>query len=168
MSLADLERSLLSRLEASGMLARLQSSARQAALKELDDLSSSSSSLASKTKTSTRQKTPPPPNPPAETVVALELVREFLDFHGFQKARSLLEAEADLPPCRGRRGGASFFGRRALASLVGVEREEEEEEREGDGDGLHPPPLLYSVMAQAAAASAAAVASKKTRSEEER
>ena len=163
MSLADLERSLLSRLEASGELSRLRSSARDAALKELDGLSSSSSS-ASKTKTSRGAK-PPLPTPPAETVVALELVREFLDFHGFLKARSLLEAEADLPPCRGRRGGASFFGRRALASLVGVERGEEEEgEREGEEHGLRPPPLLYSVMAQAAAAAA----SRKTRSEEER
>lgn len=165
MSLADLERSLLSRLEASGELSRLRSSAREAALKELDGLSSSSSS-ASRTKTSRTTKPPPPPAPPAETVVALELVREFLDFHGFRKARSLLEAEADLPPCRGSRGGASFFGRRALASLVGVDEREEEGDREGDEHGLRQPPLLYSVMAQAAAA--AATASRKPHSEEER
>ena len=159
MSLADLERSLLSRLEASGELSKIRSSTREAALRELDGLSSS---LASR---STRPAKPPPPRPtpPAETVVALELVREFLDYHGFRKARSLLEAEADLPPCRGRRGGGSFFGRRALASLVGVE----EEERGEDKDESHPPPLLYSVMAKAAAAAAGA-SSKRTRSGEER
>ena len=172
MSLADLERSLLSRLEASGELSRIRASAREAALKELDCLSSSSSSASknARTKTTSRNnsKPPPLPTPPAETVVALELVREFLDFHGFQRARSLLEAEADLPPCRGRaRGGggasSSFFGRRALASLVGVERDGEEEEE--DEQGLPQPPLLYSVMAQAAAASAA---SKKRQTEEKR
>ena len=180
MSLADLERSLLARLEASGELSKLRASAREAALRELDDLSSSSSpsASASKSKTAAKQK----PRPPAETVVALELVGEFLDFHGFGRAKSLLEAEANLPPSSsasssfGRRrgggggggGGASFFGRRALASLVGVQ-EGGGEDYDGDGrDELRPPPLLYSVMAAAAAASNAAAASRKKVSEEAR
>ena len=146
MSLADLERSLLARLDRSGDLSKLRAGAREAALRELNGLASSSSSL-----TKPKAKTPPP-TPPAETVVALELVREFLDFHGFSKARSLLEAEADLPPCRGSRRG-SFFGRRALASLVGVDEEEAEEAENRDELLRPPPPLLYSVMAKAAATS---------------
>lgn len=144
MSLADLERSLLARLDRSGDLSKLRAGAREAALRELNGLASSSSKM---TETKTL-----PPTPPAETVVALELVREFLDFHGFSQARSLLEAEADLPPCRGSRRG-SFFGRRALASLVGVDNEEEGEEENRDELLRLPPPLLYSVMEKADAAS---------------
>lgn len=167
MSLADLERSLLERLEASGELSKLRASAREAALRELNGLSSppSASKVASKQKGAPPRR---PPAPPAETVIALELIREFLGFHGFMKAKSLLEAEASLPPSYfGRRGGggASFFGRQALASLVGVP--EEGGERGDDVVELCPPPLLYSVMA-AAAAAAASPAPKKQISEEHR
>jgi len=159
MSLADLERSLLSRLEKAGVLCELRARAREAALGELDlggtrargDSSPPSASTPSKQKK--RRPSPPPPSPPAETVVALELIREFLEWHGFRKARSLLEAEAGMPPMTAS-SKFSIFGRRALASLVGLEGEEEGEET--NEDEPRPPPLLYSVMSKAASTSAEA------------
>ena len=129
MSLADLERSLLARLEASGEPSELRSRAREAALREFDGLCSSLATSKTKPTTTTNTRPPPPPTPPAETVVALELVREFLDFHGFLKARSLLEAEADLPPCRGAELRAYSLGGGRWRRLLGSKGRKKKERK---------------------------------------
>ena len=116
MSITDLETALTSRLASTGDLAALRGRARAAAAAEL--LRASAAAAA-----------PPPPPPPPEVKVALDLVLDFIRFHGWYHAAAVLEAEAGALPCAPPRV--------AVAAAAGL--------RTPPADGL---PLLYALLSE--------------------